>query len=189
MKIISETYFTKINSILDNYISKKELGEDIYSPLNKLLDDVKNLNESAFNRLDRNFLEKSKEDSASNFLFYHSIRNLKLSLLKIIDRFKQAKAKQLNPLIAMQLKEFIKYFMGFLIFLKRIQQKELYGIDILSDELERFRNKTREYLFLCNTDEEFRYDNIPEEEFERLFKSIQENNIDKDEIYDVNEGK
>jgi len=185
MKIISETYFTKINSILDNYISKKELGEDIYSPLNKLLDDVKNLNESAFNRLDKNFLEKSKEDSAYNFLFYHSIRNLRLSLLKIIDQFKQAKAKQLNPLIAAQLKEFIKYFMGFFIFLKRIHQKELYGIDILSDELEKFRNKTREYSFLCNTEEEFRYDNIPEEEFESLFKSIRENSIDKDEIYDV----
>lgn len=138
------------------------------------------MNDSAFIILKKNFLEKTDKESIYNFLFYHCIRNLKITLLKIINRFKQAKLKQLNPLIARQLKSFLESFSNFLTFLKTIELKETDKIEIMSERLEEFRDKAEESSFLCGIEEEFYYDEIGEDEIEKIFKMVQEIDLEEE---------
>ena len=58
---------------------------------------MEKLNLEAYEKIDETFLKVNTQEDMSNFLYFHSIRNLRLSTLKIIDQFKLAKAKKLNP--------------------------------------------------------------------------------------------
>jgi hypothetical protein len=169
---MSEPYISDIISLLDRYIEKKEIGEEIYPVLKDLLHDVEKLSEEAYEQLDRTFLKVTIQEDMSNFLFFHSIRNLRLTTLKIIDQFKLAKEQKLNPLIAKNLKQFINPYVKFLFFLRVIQDETFPKIDLISNELEKFRESAKQYSFLCSTDEELEYDKITHKEFRELINSL-----------------
>ena len=123
--------------------------------------------------MDKAFLKKSRQENVFNFLFFHGVRNLKLTTYKIVESFKQAKAKELNPLVAKQLKIFIEPYIKFLMFLKVIRQTNMSKI-VISEELEKFRDIAKKTSFLCDTSEELKYDNIDRDEFKKLLKSIRD---------------
>ena len=50
-------------------------------------------------------------------------------------------------------------------------------IDLLSEELEEFRNVAKENDFLCSLDEELKYDKITHDEFRDLMNSMREIDI------------
>ncbi len=171
---MSESYILGINSILDRYIKEKKLGEEIYPILEELLGEVEKLNLEAFEKMDKTFLKVNVEEDMSNFLYFHSIRNLRLTTLKIVDQFKLAKAKQLNPIVAKNLKQFINSYVKFLFFLKIIQEETFPKIDLISNQLEKFRTSARESSFLCNTSEELKYDKIKHKDFRDLINSLRD---------------
>ena len=175
---MSESYISDINSLLDRYIKEKEIGEEIYPILDGLLSEVEKLSEETYEKMDEKFLKVNQEENISNFLFFHSIRNLRLITLKIIDQFKLAKAKKLNPLVAKNLKKFINFYVKFLFFLRVIQEETFPKIDLISKELEIFRTSAREYSFLCNTNEELKYDQIKHKDFRELINSLKEIKIE-----------
>ncbi len=175
---MSESYIIDINSLLDRYIEEKEIGKEIYPILEGLLNEVEKLNEDAYEKMDETFLKVNKQEDMSNFLFFHSIRNLRLTTLKIIDQFKLAKAKKLNPSIAKKLKQFINSYVKFLFFLKVIQEETFPKIDLISKELEKFRLSAKEYSFLCNTNEELKYDQIKHRDFRELINSLKDIRIE-----------
>jgi len=175
---LSESYISSINSLLDRYINEREIGEEIYPILNDLLGEVEKLNLEAFEKIDETFLKVDKQEDISNFLYFHSIRNLRLTTLKIIDQFKLAKAKKLNPLVAKNLKKFISFYVKFLFFLRVIQEETFPKIDLISKELEKFRTSAREYSFLCDTHEELRYDKIKHKDFRELINSLKDIKIE-----------
>ena len=175
---MSESYISSINSLLDRYIKEKEIGEEIYPILEGLLDEVEKLNRGAYEKIDETFLKVNTQEDLSNFLYFHSIRNLRLTTLKIFDQFKLAKAKQLNPIVAKNLKQFINLYVKFLFFLKIIQEETFPKIGLISKELEKFRNSAREYSFLCNTHEELRYDKIKHKDFRELINSLKDIKIE-----------
>ncbi len=175
---MSESYISSINSLLDRYINEREIGEEIYPILKDLLGEVEKLNLEAFEKIDETFLKVDKQEDISNFLYFHSIRNLRLTTLKIIDQFKLAKAKKLNPLVAKNLKKFISFYVKFLFFLRVIQEETFPKIDLISKELEKFRTSAREFSFLCNTHEELRYDKIKHKDFRELINSLKDIKIE-----------
>ena len=175
---MSESYISSISSLLDRYIEEREIGEEIYSILDGLLGEVEKLNIEAFEKMEETFLKVNTQEDMSNFLYFHSIRNLRLSTLKIIDQFKLAKAKKLNPSIAKNLKQFINFYVKFLFFLKIIQEETFPKISLLSKELKKFRTSAREYTFLCNTNEELRYDKIKHKDFRELIHSLKDIKIE-----------
>jgi len=175
---LSESYISSINSLLDRYINEREIGEEIYPILKDLLGEVEKLNLEAFEKIDETFLKVDKQEDISNFLYFHSIRNLRLTTLKIIDQFKLAKAKKLNPLVAKNLKKFISFYVKFLFFLRVIQEETFPKIDLISKELEKFRTSAREYSFLCDTHEELRYDKIKHKDFRELINSLKDIKIE-----------
>ncbi len=175
---MSESYISSINSLLDRYINEREIGEEIYPILKDLLGEVEKLNLEAFEKIDETFLKVDKQEDISNFLYFHSIRNLRLTTLKIIDQFKLAKAKKLNPLVAKNLKKFISFYVKFLFFLRVIQEETFPKIDLISKELEKFRTSAREYSFLCDTHEELRYDKIKHKDFRELINSLKDIKIE-----------
>jgi len=157
---------------------EKEIGEEIYPILEDLLGEVEKLNQNAYDRMDETFLKVSKQEDTSNFLYFHSIRNLRLATLKIIDQFKLAKAKNLNPAVAKNLKQFITFYVKFLFFLRIVPEEPFPKMNLLSKELEKFRTSAREYSFLCNTDEELRYDKIKHKDFRELINSLKDIKIE-----------
>lgn len=157
---------------------EKEIGEEIYPILEDLLGEVEKLNQNAYDKMDETFLKVSKQEDMSNFLYFHSIRNLRLATLKIIDQFKLAKAKKLNPAVAKNLKLFINYYVKFLFFLKIVPKESFPKISLISKELEKFRTSARDYSFLCSTDEELRYDKIKHKDFRELIKSLKDIKIE-----------
>ncbi len=171
---MSESYISDINSLLDRYIKEKEIGDEIYPILEELLGEVEKLNLEAYEKLDETFLKVNKQEDMSNFLYFHSLRNLRLTTLKIIDQFRLAKAKKLNPSVAKNLSVFINFYVKFLFFLKIIREKTFPKVDLISKELEKFRNSAKEYSFLCNTNEELRYDNIKHKDFRELINSLKD---------------
>lgn len=175
---MSESYITDINSLLDRYIEEKEIGKEIYPILEGLLSEVEKLSEEAYEKMDETFLKVNKQEDMSNFLFFHSIRNLRLTTLKITDQFKLAKARKLNPLVAKNLKQFINFYVKFLFFLRVIQEETFPKIDLISKELEKFRTVAREYSFLCNTNEELKYDQIKHKDFRELINSLRDIKIE-----------
>ena len=175
---MSEPYISGINSLLDRYIKERDIGEDIYPILDGLLGEVEKLNLEAYEKMDETFLKVNKQEDMSNFLYFHSIRNLRLTTLKIIDQFKLAKAKKLNPVIAKNLKKFINFYVKFLFFLKIIQEETFPKIDLISKELQKFRNSAKKYSFLCNTNEELRYDKIKHKDFRELINSLRDIKIE-----------
>jgi len=175
---VSESYISSISSLLDRYIEEKKIGEEIYSILDGLLGEVEKLNIEAIEKMEETFLKVNTQEDMSNFLYFHSIRNLRLSTLKIIDQFKLAKAKKLNPSVAKNLKQFINFYVKFLFFLKIIQEETFPKIDLISKELEKFRTSAKEYSFLCNTNEELRYDKIKHKDFRELIKSLKDIKIE-----------
>jgi len=175
---VSEPYISGINSLLDRYIKERELGEEIYPILEGLLAEIEKLNLEAYEKMDETFLKVNKQEDISNFLYFHSIRNLRLTTLKIIDQFKLAKAKKLNPVIAKNLKHFINFYVKFLFFLRIIQEETFPKIDLISKELEKFRTSAREYSFLCDTHEELRYDKIKHKDFRELINSLKDIKIE-----------
>ena len=176
---ISGSYIKIINSLLDDYIERRELGDEIYPPLNTFLDEVQDYFSEAYIGFNNSFLKKSKNEDITNFLFYHSARNLKLTTIKVIDSFRLAKIKALNPKVARQLKSFIGPLIKFLIFLKLMKQENFPKIDLLSEELEEFRNVAKQNGFLCSLDEELKYDKITHKEFRDLMDSMREINIEE----------
>jgi len=174
---ISESYLNIINSLLDDYIERRELGDEIYTPLNTLLGEIQDFFSEVYLEFNNSFLKKSKNEDITNFLFYHSARNLKLTTIKVIDSFKLAKVKALNPKVAKQLKSFIEPLIKFLMFLKLMKQESFPKIDMLSEELEKFRSIAKEKHFLCNLDEELKYDEITHKKFRNLMDSIREINL------------
>ncbi len=175
---MSESYISDINSLLDRYIKEKEIGDEIYPILEGLLGEVEKLNLEAYEKIDETFLKANKQEDMSNFLYFHSIRNLRLTTLKIIDQFKLAKAQLLNPIVAKNLKQFINFYVKFLFFLKIIQEETFPKVDLISKELEKFRTSAKEYSFLCNTNEELRYDNIKHKDFRELINSLKDIKIE-----------
>ena len=176
---ISESYIEIINSLLDDYIDRGEIGDEIYAPLTTLLNEIQDFYSEVYLEFNNSFLKKLENENIINFLFYHSTRNLKLTTNKVIDCFKLAKVKKLNPKVARQLKSFIEPLIKFLIFLKLMKQETLPKIDILSEELEKFRSIAKENNFLCSLDEELKYDKITHKEFRNLMDSIREIDITK----------
>jgi len=174
---VSESYIEIINSLLDDYIERRELGDEIYDPLNILLSEIQDFLSEVYLDFNNSFLKKSKNEDITNFLFYHSTRNLRLTTIKVIDSFKLAKVKALNPKVARQLRSFIEPLIKFLMFLKLMKQETLPKIDMLSEELEKFRSIAKENDFLCNIDEELKYDKITHKEFRSLMDSIREINL------------
>ncbi|KKK40769.1 hypothetical protein LCGC14_0519440 [marine sediment metagenome] len=174
---MSESYIEIINSLLDDYIERRELGDEIYDPLNILLSEIQDFLSEVYLDFNNSFLKKSKNEDITNFLFYHSTRNLRLTTIKVIDSFKLAKVKALNPKVARQLRSFIEPLIKFLMFLKLMKQETLPKIDMLSEELEKFRSIAKENDFLCNIDEELKYDKITHKEFRSLMDSIREINL------------
>ena len=175
---MSESYISGINSLLDRYINEGEIGEEIYPILESLLGEVEKLNLEAYEKIDETFLKVNTQEDMSNFLYFHSIRNLRLSTLKIIDQFKLAKAKKLNPIVAKNLKQFLNFYIKFLFFLKVIQEETFPKLDLISKALERFRISAREHSFLCNTNEELKYDKIKHKDFRDLIKSLKDIKIE-----------
>lgn len=175
---MSESYISGFNSLLDRYIKEKEIGEEIYPILNAILNEVEKLNLEAYEKMDESFLKVDSHEDTSNFLYYHSIRNLRLTTMKIIDQFKLAKAKKLNPKVAKNLKQFINFYVKFLFFLKIIKEETFPKINIISKELEEFRSSARKYSFLCDTNEELRYDKIKFKDFRDLINSLKDINIE-----------
>jgi len=176
---ISESYIKIINSLLDDYIERGEFGDEIYTPLNTLLDEIQDLISEVYIEFNNSFLKKSKNEDITNFLFYHSARNLKITTYKVIDSFKLAKVNALNPLVTKRLKNFIEPLIKFLIFLKLMKQETFPKIDLLSEELEEFRNVAKENDFLCSFDEELKYDKITHKEFRDLMNSMREIDIEE----------
>lgn len=172
-------YIKILISLLDKYIENKELGVEIYAPLNDLLDEVEDLSTETFKNIKESFLEGSKNEKITNFLYYHSVRNLRLTSYKIIDSFKLAKVKALNPLVARQLRNFIEPYIKFLLFLKILKQETFPKVELLSEELEKFRDNARQNNFLCSLNDELKYDKITHKEFRDLMNSMKEINIEK----------
>lgn len=138
------------------------------------MNEIEELDSEAYEIMNNSFLKESKQKDVVNFLFFHGVRNLKLTTCKIIDSFKQAKSKQLNPIVAKQLKLFIEPYIKFLVFLKLVHRKGISG-SFISEEIEKFRDIAKKTSFLCSTEEELKYDNIDQNEFKKLFKSIRDN--------------
>lgn len=172
MSSISESNIKTVMSLLDKYIEEKKIGMEIYEPLNNILDEVEKISSNAYEKSKVEFPKLSRNDNITNFLFYHNMRNLKLTTYKIIDSFRLAKEKALNPVVAKNLKKFLEPYFKFLIFLKLIKQSGVLEIDLLSEELEKFRNTAQKYGFLCSLDEELKYDEITHKEFRELMKSM-----------------
>jgi len=169
---MSESYISNINSLLDRYIMEGEIGDEIYPVLESVLGEIEKFSTEAYEKMDENYLKVNNEEDMSNFLYFHSIRNLRLTTLKIIDQFKLAKAKKLNPLVAKNLKKFISFYIKFLFFLRIIQEETFPRIDLISKELQKFRSSAKEYSFLCNTNEELRYEKIKHKDFRELINSL-----------------
>ena len=174
---ISESYINIINSLLDGYIERREIGDEIYAPLNTLLDEIQDFFTEVYHDFNNSFRKKSENEDITNFLIYHSTRNLRLTTIKVIDSFRLAKVKALNPKVARQLKSFIEPLIRFLIFLKLMKQETFPKIDMLSEELEKFRSIAKEKDFLCNLNEELKYDKITHKEFRNLMNSIRDINL------------
>jgi len=154
-------------------------------PLEKLLKKAGELNEKAFERFDRDFSKGTHERDVFNFIYYHRLRNLRLTLLKIIDRLQDAKTRNLNPTVAKNLKGFMKPLSRFINSVEKVRIGEFSKTTELSEELESFRGEAEKYEFLCDLDEEIRYDKISKDDFKKLLMSIRD--VDLDEDIDLNE--
>lgn len=179
VKKISESNIKKLLSFLDKYIEEREIGIEIYEPLNNVLDEVERISSDTYENFKEGFSSLPRNDNIANFLLYHNIRNLKLTTYKIIDSFKIAKEKALNPLVAKNLRKFIEPYFRFLLFLKLIKQSGVLEIDLLSGELEKFRDIAESYGFLCSLNEELKYDKITHKEFRELMDSMSDIKIEE----------
>ena len=72
----------------------------------------------------------------------------------------------------------MNFYVKFLFFLKIIQEETFPKISFISRELEKFRTSARDYSFLCNTDEELRYDKIKHKDFRELINSLKDIKIE-----------
>ncbi|MHA1241499.1 MAG: hypothetical protein ACTSQU_12040 [Promethearchaeota archaeon] len=176
---MSKPYIKILMSLLDKYIENKKLGFEIYAPLNDLLDEIEALSTETFKNMKESFLKGSKNENITNFLYFHSVRNLRLTTYKIIDSFKMAESRALNPVVARQLKAFIEPFYKFLFFLKILKQETFPKVELLSEELEKFRETAKQSNFLCSLHDELKYDKITHKEFRDLMNSMGEINIEE----------
>lgn len=179
MIITSKPYRKLLISLLDRYIEDKTLGVEIYAPLNDLLSEIEELSTETSKNIKESFLKGSKDQNITNFLYYHSVRNLRLTTYKIIDSFKLAKAKALNPTVARQLRNFLESYIKFLLFLKLLKQETFPQVELLSEELEKFRDIAKQNNFLCSLHDELKYDKITHKDFRELMNSMSEINVEE----------
>ena len=171
-----------MNTILDGYIKERLIGVEINIPLEKLLNKILDLHEKAFKKFDNDFSKGIQERDISNFIYYHSVRNIKLALLKIGDSLKEAKERELNPAVAKDLKGFIKPLKRFINAVERVKPEKLLKVMDLSEKLESFRDEAEKFNFLCNLEEEIQYDKLSEEDFKELLSSIRDIDLDEEDL-------
>lgn len=76
--------------------------------------------------------------------------------------------------MAKQFRSFIGDFSYFYNYLENLKDNKTPKIDVLSEKLDDFIDEAEKNGFLCDPDDELKYDDINESEIEEVFKDLQE---------------